>query len=193
MPSKRCFKRPPPEKFSLHRTRRCQRRSTRLVPLPLFSRVARLRLRASLLSALRPGHDAPFNHASRARDARRARRARQACSPRALAPRARPARAPRALVRVRPPRPPARAAGPCTLPARAPSPGSLRAGLAARCAPCWRGCCLPWRAATAGEKKRQQRTAQTQRNTRARRAAQAPAAACKGAVQLVGRSRALRR
>ncbi len=91
----RCLKRPPPERSSLHPTRRCQRRSTRPVPVPLFSRVARLRLRASVLSALRPGHDAPFDHTSRARDARRARQARQARqarSPRALAPRARPAR-----------------------------------------------------------------------------------------------------
>jgi hypothetical protein len=35
----------------------CQCRSTRLVPLPLFLLVVRLRLRASVLSALRPGRD----------------------------------------------------------------------------------------------------------------------------------------
>ena len=98
----RCYKRPPPEKSSPHRTRRCQRRSTRF----FSSLVARLHQRASVLSALRPGHDAPYDRASRARDARRARRARQARSPRAPAPRARPARL---SASARPPaRPPAR-------------------------------------------------------------------------------------
>ena len=38
-------------------TRRCQRRSTRLVPLPLLLLVVRLRLRASVFSALRPARD----------------------------------------------------------------------------------------------------------------------------------------
>ncbi len=96
-----------------------------------------------------------------------------------LRDRARPARSPRALVRVRPPaRPPARPAVPAAFPRLRPP--LARCALRARCAPWWRGCCLPWRAATAGEEKRQERRAQTQRNTQARRAAQAPAAAREG-------------
>jgi hypothetical protein len=95
-------KRPPPEKSSLHPTRRCQRRSTRLVPLLLFSRVARLRLRSCVLSALRAGRDGNTPTARRVR-----------CE------RARPAR----LSATRP----ARAAAPCKLPALAPSSCSTRA------------------------------------------------------------------
>jgi hypothetical protein len=49
-----CFKRPP--KPSLKRTRRCQRRCTRRVPLPLLLLIERLSLGASV--TLRPGQDA---------------------------------------------------------------------------------------------------------------------------------------
>jgi hypothetical protein len=93
-PSEPFVKRPPPENSSLNRTRRCQRRSAPLVPLPLFLLLVRLRLRASVLSALRPGRDEQTpDRASRAGPARRARRARRARPPRALVrlrPRARP-------------------------------------------------------------------------------------------------------
>jgi hypothetical protein len=55
-----CFKRPPPENSSLNRTRRCQRRFTLRVSLPLLLRVARLGLRASVFSFL----DASFRQDS---------------------------------------------------------------------------------------------------------------------------------
>jgi hypothetical protein len=78
-PPQRCFKRSPPENSSLTRTRRCQRCSTRLAPLPLLLLVVRLRLRASVFSALRPARDRHTPTARRVRGVRGA-----------LAPRARP-------------------------------------------------------------------------------------------------------
>ena len=78
--------RPPPEYSSLNRARRCQRRSARL--LPPFSQVVRLRLRASVLSAPRPGRDGHTTTARRVRGPR-ARPARSSASARSPPCRAR--------------------------------------------------------------------------------------------------------
>jgi hypothetical protein len=176
-------KRPPPENSSLNRARRCQRSSARLVPLPLFSLVERLRLRASVLSALRPGHDAPFDRASRARDARRARQARQARSPRALAPRARPARLSASALPVRPPVPPVPAPSPRSRPP--PARCALSALRAARPAGVAAACLgEPRLQARKRDNSAQHRRSATHKHGGLHKHLQQPA---RGAVQLVGR------
>jgi hypothetical protein len=103
-PPQRFFKRPPPEKSSLNRARRCQRRSTRLVPFP-----------SCCLSCACACARARFPRC--VPDATGTPRPRVACAASALAPRACP----------RPPASHARAAGPWNLPARAPSSRATRA------------------------------------------------------------------
>jgi hypothetical protein len=134
------------------------RRSTRLVPLPLLLLVVRLRRRTSVPSALRPGRDEHTPTARRMRGQHGV----SDCVASALAPRARP----------RPPASPPRAAGPCNLPARAPSSRPTRA------AP---PCALPPPPQCSAARERRDAGLQLHsRATRRRSAAHAPAAACEG-------------
>ncbi len=130
-PLERCFKRPPPDKLFANPNSTLPAPFHAPCPSCPLVLVVRLRLRASVLSALRPGRDAHTPTARRARRRRLPRHALVRC--RGVRPPARPASPPRAAAG---PPPRARALlslhAPCTLLAP-PSAPVLRGTLSSAC------------------------------------------------------------